>query len=176
MTYLTRNIATEVTRLHRFDERFVSYLPLSHIAAQSVDIYCSCYLGGTTYFAQPDALKGSLSVTLKEVQPTFFFAVPRVLEKIQDKIQGTITSLTGPKASLVSWARRVSYAYIISKFKGENKCNVSYNLAYRLVLRSIHQKMGLEKCRTILRYGFSIKFSKKNLKPIESHSKLINFS
>ncbi len=58
--------------------RVVSYLPLSHVAAQMIDIFYTLYSGSTTYFAQPDALKGSLSTTLKEVRPTVFFGVPRV--------------------------------------------------------------------------------------------------
>ena len=35
----------------------ISYLPLSHIAAQIIDIHAMMNLGGCTYFAQPDALK-----------------------------------------------------------------------------------------------------------------------
>lgn len=35
----------------------MSYLPLSHIAAQMVDIWITMRVGGATYFAQPDALK-----------------------------------------------------------------------------------------------------------------------
>lgn len=38
-------------------ESVVSYLPLSHIAAQMVDIWVTMKAGGATYFAQPDALK-----------------------------------------------------------------------------------------------------------------------
>lgn len=37
--------------------KVVSYLPLSHIAAQVMDLYAPIALAGTTYFAQPDALK-----------------------------------------------------------------------------------------------------------------------
>ena len=59
------------------NERVVSYLPLSHIAAQMEDIYLSVYGALTLYFAQPDALKGSLIHTLLEVRPTLFFGVPR---------------------------------------------------------------------------------------------------
>lgn len=38
-------------------EVVVSYLPLSHIAAQMVDIWVTMRVGGATFFAQPDALK-----------------------------------------------------------------------------------------------------------------------
>ena len=35
----------------------VSYLPLSHVAAQLLDIYVPILCGGSVYFAKPDALK-----------------------------------------------------------------------------------------------------------------------
>jgi len=38
-------------------EVVVSYLPLSHVAAQIVDIYCPLMYAASVYFAQPDALK-----------------------------------------------------------------------------------------------------------------------
>lgn len=38
-------------------EVFLSYLPLSHIAGQIIDLWLSMYLGDTTWFAQPNALK-----------------------------------------------------------------------------------------------------------------------
>lgn len=48
-------------------ERGLSYLPLSHLAAHLMDIYIATISAGTVYFAQPDALKGSLLQTLLEV-------------------------------------------------------------------------------------------------------------
>ena len=41
----------------RKGDRTISYLPLSHIAAQIVDIYIPLHRGCSVYFAQPDALK-----------------------------------------------------------------------------------------------------------------------
>jgi long-chain-fatty-acid--CoA ligase ACSBG len=42
---------------------------------------------GQVYFAKPDALSGSLLDTLKYVNPTGFFGVPRVYEKFEEKIR-----------------------------------------------------------------------------------------
>ena len=41
-------------------EQFVSYLPLSHIASQLIDIYVPMATAGTVWFAQPDAMKVSI--------------------------------------------------------------------------------------------------------------------
>lgn len=71
----------------------ISYLPLSHIAAQILDMHVPIEIGMQIYFAQPDALKGSLGKTLTEVRPTTFFGVPRVWEKIYGKLLLFVVSL-----------------------------------------------------------------------------------
>ena len=50
-------MAHRVTRLALDAESSVSYLPLSHAAAQLFDIFIPVVCGVTMYFAQPDALK-----------------------------------------------------------------------------------------------------------------------
>ena len=85
VTWTTANICEHYMDLNHSD-RIISYLPLSHIAAQIIDVHASMNLGCCIFFAQPDALKGSLGTTMKEVRPTFFFGVPRVWEKIQEKM------------------------------------------------------------------------------------------
>ena len=63
--------------------RILSYLPLSHIAAQMLDVHCplvcSAFLecNCTLYFADKMALKGTLLQTLLKARPNFFFGVPR---------------------------------------------------------------------------------------------------
>jgi len=60
----------------------ISYLPLSHIAAQVLDMHGAMLGGYQLYFAQADALKGTLVNTMREARPTVFFGVPRVWEKM----------------------------------------------------------------------------------------------
>jgi len=81
-------------------ERIVSYLPLSHIAGQLIDCYLPIFVGMTVYFAQPDALKGTLVKTLHQAKPTFFFGVPRVWEQMQEKITAMMKASVKPSGGL----------------------------------------------------------------------------
>lgn len=51
---------------------------ISQTLEQLLDLHAPMVAGSTVYFAQPDAFKGSLVKTLKEVRPTLFIGVPRV--------------------------------------------------------------------------------------------------
>jgi long-chain-fatty-acid--CoA ligase ACSBG len=66
------------------EERIVSYLPLSHIAGQALDLYMPILCASQVHFARSDALKGSLKDTLLAVRPTVFLGVPRVWEKFRE--------------------------------------------------------------------------------------------
>jgi long-chain-fatty-acid--CoA ligase ACSBG len=85
ITWTTKAMCSHYVEINSTD-RFLSFLPLSHIAAQLIDIHVPMTEGAATYFAQPDALKGSLINSIKDVRPTIFFGVPRVWEKIQEKM------------------------------------------------------------------------------------------
>lgn len=50
-------------------ERVVTYLPLSHVAAQLQDVTGAMMEGWNVYFAEPTALQGTLIQTLQEVRP-----------------------------------------------------------------------------------------------------------
>lgn len=57
----TAKMAGKQVKLNYAVEEIVSYLPLSHVAAQILDIYIPMMYAGTVYFAQPDALKVGLA-------------------------------------------------------------------------------------------------------------------
>eukprot|EP00605_Chrysophyceae_sp_TOSAG23-4_P003000 GSChrysophyteH1.ASY1.ANO1.3305.1 assembled CDS len=65
VTWTTSMMTESYLDINQHD-RIVSYLPLSHIAAQIIDIHVPMLRGCCTYFCQPDALKGTLTVTMKD--------------------------------------------------------------------------------------------------------------
>ncbi len=129
--------------------RLVSYLPLSHIAAQMIDIHYGYYAGCAVYFAQPDALKGSLSATLKEVRPTAFFGVPRVWEKMEEKLRELGRQSTGIKKVLATWAKSVGLAHQqLAQFGRGGGTPWGYTLARLLVLGPLRRALGFDRCKT----------------------------
>lgn len=128
-------------------DHIISFLPLSHIAAQMLDMHLPMYTGAQVWFAQPDALKGSLGTTLKKVRPTIFFGVPRVWEKIYDKLQLVGKSTTGVKKVLSTWAKGKAMTTWESKeFKSGASGALTYPLAQKL-LHKAHLALGFDRCK-----------------------------
>ena len=93
--------------------RGVSYLPLAHIAERVIGIYLPVHLAGHAYFCH-DAATGLLA-TLGAAQPTYFFGVPRVWEKIQAGIQALMSVEQDPaKRAAVDAAMDVGRRYVRS--------------------------------------------------------------
>ncbi|KAL7683358.1 putative AMP-dependent synthetase/ligase [Plasmopara halstedii] len=116
--------------LHNGD-RLISYLPMSHVAAQLIDIWLPICQGLQLYFAQPDALKGSLGVTLKEVRPTFFFGVPRVWEKIAEKMWSIAAQTTGTA---------------LAQYGNSGGAPCGFGIANAVVLSRVKEALGLDQC------------------------------
>ena len=93
--------------------RGVSYLPLAHIAERVIGIYLPVHLAGHAYFCH-DAATGLLA-TLGAAQPTYFFGVPRVWEKIQAGIQALMSVEQDPaKRAAVEAAMDTGRRYVRS--------------------------------------------------------------
>lgn len=147
MTWTATNIIDNYMDLNHHD-RVVSYLPLSHIAAQLIDIFCVLKLAATVYFAQPDALKGTLTVTLKQVRPTFFFGVPRVWEKIQEKMMEIGRNNHGVKKMLADWAKSCgTEKNKLAQFGAGGGYPFGYGCANSLILSKVREALGVDQCK-----------------------------
>ncbi|EPQ19040.1 Long-chain-fatty-acid--CoA ligase ACSBG2 [Myotis brandtii] len=131
-------------------EVVVSYLPLSHVAALMMDIWLPMKVGGCTYFAQPDALKGTLVNTLQEVKPTAFLGVPRVWEKIQAKIKESCAKSSSLKNKVFAWARTVGLKINTKRMQGIHDAPMSYHVAKALVFNRIRNSIGFDHCHLFI--------------------------
>ena len=130
ITWIIR-VSQDVFQWQLDKESCVSYLPLSHVAAQVIDIYLTMYGGATVWFADKDALQGSLIDTLREAQPTRFIGVPRVFEKMADKLQ-EVGAKSGrlPRAA-ANWAKQAALNEHRARMQGESGGSLAFLCAQR---------------------------------------------
>ncbi|XP_040447244.1 long-chain-fatty-acid--CoA ligase ACSBG2 isoform X2 [Falco naumanni] len=127
-------------------ELVVSYLPLSHIAAQMSDIWSAMTFGVQVFFAQPDALKGTLVDTLREVRPTAFLGVPRVWEKMEEKMKSIGAKSSALRRKVASWAKGVGLQTNLKRMNGYSEVPVNFRLARHLVYKKVRKAIGLDQC------------------------------
>lgn len=135
-------------KIQRDSEVMVTYLPLSHIAGQIVDIYISMKYGAVVYFAKPDALKGSLLGTLKEVRPTVFVGVPRVWEKMVEGIKHKSREFGFFKKKIGAWAKSVGYRTTIAEMNHEPVPG-AFKIA-NIMLNKAKGELGFDRCRIFM--------------------------
>lgn len=133
--------------------RILSYLPLSHIAAQFFDIVASGALGASVYFSDPEALKGQkLLFYLQNVKPTHFFSVPRVYEKMRDSVMSTVEQSSTIRKKIFSSALNVGIENFHTLMTKPNQLGWKYKLANKMVFTKLKAKMGLDECKHFI-YG-----------------------
>lgn len=146
--FWTANIVSHLYKLNE-DDHIISYLPLSHVAAMMLDIIAMLVGGNTVWFAQPDALKGSIVTTLNEVRPTIFLGVPRVWEKFKDKVELVTSGATGIKGYMLSKSRAIGKKTSENRLQGGDTA-WGYFFANNLVFKGLKAKMGLDRCRVFV--------------------------
>ncbi|ARV06045.1 long-chain fatty acid--CoA ligase [Polaribacter sp. SA4-10] len=98
---------TKSLNLNKNDKRVLSYLPISHIFERTAT-YLNQYLGIEIYFAESIEKIGD---NIREVKPHYLAVVPRLLEKIFDKIIDKGSMLIGIKRQLFFWALALAEKY-----------------------------------------------------------------
>ncbi|XP_028620220.1 long-chain-fatty-acid--CoA ligase ACSBG2 [Grammomys surdaster] len=146
----------EMTHVSGKRDTIVSYLPLSHIAAQLMDIWIPIKLGALTFFAQPDALRGTLVYTLQEVKPTFFMGVPRIWEKMQDTIKENVAKSSSLRKKAFAWAKMLGLKVNTKRMLGKRDIPMNYRMAKALVFTKVRTSLGFDNCHTFFSVASSL--------------------
>ncbi len=115
----------------------LSFLPLCHIYERTGS-FCFIYLGFSVYYAESMEKIGE---NLKEVQPQVFNTVPRLLEKVYDKIVAKGYELSGIKKKLFFWALNLGLIYDPAKEMGA-WYDFQLRIANRLIFSKWREALG----------------------------------
>jgi len=149
------NACSNIPMVSANGERIISYLPLSHVAGMMVDIVCPLVMrpkaakGCCVHFARPYDLKiGTIGERLKAVKPTIFLGVPRVWEKIMEKMQATIKAdpPKGLKKTVALWGKDINLDYQRSHQLGGTGKRRCMQFVGDKVAKTVRSKLGLEHC------------------------------
>ena len=120
--------------------RALTFLPACHAYERTLQ-YLYIYMGLSIYFAESTDKIGE---NLKEIKPHIMTAVPRVIEKVYEKIMEKGSHLSGFKNKLFHWAVRIGEQYDLD----ENKLSFIYKLklavARKLILQRWYEGLGGE--------------------------------
>jgi long-chain acyl-CoA synthetase len=139
-----RNIVFNVEAVRRLvpvasGDRILSFLPVSHVF-ERVAVYAFTAYGGSISFTGTDNLGGE-SGDLRAIQPHFFTCVPRLLEKVYERIYSKGMELSGLKRALFFWALNLTDHWDFN-FRPKGWEAFKWKIADRLVFSKWREALG----------------------------------
>jgi long-chain acyl-CoA synthetase len=117
--------------------RSLSFLPMCHIYERTA-LFAYTYLGVSIYFAES---MEKIADNMREVKPNTFNTVPRLLEKVYDKIVTKGYELTGLKRKLFFWALQLAHQYDPNRDMGA-WYNFQHKWADKLIFSKWREALG----------------------------------
>ena len=130
------------------DDVTLSYLPLCHVAERAATVWNNAGAGVTVHFAESIE---TVQANLKEVQPTLFFAVPRIWEKIAAGIQ--IRAFSASPLKKLNFRLWMAAAAWIGRERVANDgehtwaTRLVYAVGYPFLYRALRDRIGMRKVR-----------------------------
>jgi long-chain acyl-CoA synthetase len=115
----------------------LSFLPLNHIFEKMVS-YIYMFSGIGIYYAE--SLE-TIGANLQEVKPDVFTTVPRLLEKVYERIMGKGAELKGIKRQLFFWAVEIGKKYD-NLIDGGFLYNLKLSIANKLIFSKWREALG----------------------------------
>jgi len=124
------------------DYTFLSFLPLCHVYERTCTYYFSTFKGFKVAFAQ--SLE-ALTSNIQEVKPRAILTVPRLLERIEDRVRKSVTTTGGYKEIIFNWAIKAGEKRRINKEDSKSNglfLNLQLAIAEKLVFAKIKERLG----------------------------------
>jgi long-chain acyl-CoA synthetase len=136
---IVSNVVDSAPLFHfaRKDDRALSFLPLNHIFEKMIT-YVYIRAGVGIYYAESMETIGE---NLKEIQPMVFTCVPRLLEKVYEKIMAKGQELKGIKRGLFFWAVNLGKKYDNIQ-KGSLWYRMQLWMANKLIFKKWREALG----------------------------------
>lgn len=122
----------------KWSDKAFSFLPLCH-AYERMLVFLYQYLGMSVYYAQNLATIGE---NIKEIHPTMMSAVPRVLERIYDKIYSSSNNMPWITKKIFRWAVKLACRYKIQDYSRTAWYSFWHKIADKLVYSKIRSNIG----------------------------------
>jgi long-chain acyl-CoA synthetase len=122
--------------------RFLSFLPLCHVYERTATYYLSTYIGSEIAFAQ--SLE-ALSSNIIEATPTAILTVPRLLERIEERVRKATATAGGLKLKIFDWALSIGEKRRLNREVGKSNgpfLNLQLAIAEKLVYSKVKQRLG----------------------------------
>ena len=135
---------------HTPEDRSLAFLPLCHIAERTFTTFNQLMTGQTVNFAEN---LETVPENLREVQPTAFFAVPRIWEKFYSTVSIALKDATLIERLAYRWAISVGEKVADRRIAGDAVPALLrgyFALADFLVLKNVRKMIGIDSCRYIL--------------------------
>ena len=137
-----KNVISQITTLKErlpigIDDRAISFLPLCHVFERMIE-YFYMFKGVSIYYARSLETLGD---DLKIIQPTIMPTVPRLLEKVYDKIIAKGSELSGVKKKLFFWAVELGLKH---EYNGANGIWYEFKLsiANKIIFKKWREAVG----------------------------------
>ncbi len=126
----------------------LSYLPLCHVAERAVTTWTNAVSGAVVHFAESI---DTVTVNIREVQPTLFFAVPRIWEKLKAAVEVRMAAASRIKKANYALWMRVGQGIATSMLANGGRhtlwSRIRYGIGYVFLYRALRERLGLRRVR-----------------------------
>lgn len=124
------------------EDRFLSFLPLSHVYERMAGYYLPTYIGAQIAYAESIE---KIAQNFMEAQPTIMTCVPRLLERLEGRIRANAENKGGISLKIFNWAIKTGETVRLQEEQNKSVnpiLKLKHKVAEKLVFSKIKSKMG----------------------------------